>query len=46
MKKYFLYIAVAIIVVLYIALSIWCRMAVANSDLPDWLKLLILSGKR
>ena len=46
MKKYFFYIAVAIIVILYVALSIWYRMAVVNSDIPDWLKFLILSGKR
>lgn len=46
MKKYFLCIAVAIIVILYVALSIWCRMAVANSDLPYWIKFIILSGKR
>lgn len=46
MKKYFFCIAVAIIVILYVALSIRYRMAVVNSDIPDWLKLLILSGKR
>lgn len=46
MKKYFLYIAVAIIVILYVAFSIWYRVAVANSDLPDWIKFIILSGKR
>lgn len=46
MKKYFLYIVVTIIVILYVAFSIWYRVAVANSDLPDWIKFIILSGKR
>lgn len=42
MKKYFFYIAVAIIVILYIVFSIWYRMAVINSDIPDWIKFIIL----
>lgn len=42
MKKYFLYIAVAIIAILYIAFSIWYRMAVVDSNLPDWIKFIIL----
>lgn len=46
MKKYFLCIAVAIIVILYVVFSIWYRMAAVNSDLPDWIKFIILSGKR
>ena len=46
MKKYFFCIAVAIIVILYIVFSIWFKLTVINSDIPDWLKFLVLSGKR
>lgn len=46
MKKYFLYIVVAIIVILYVAFSIWFKLTVINSDIPDWIKFIILSGKR
>lgn len=44
---HFIYFMVVVTVVLIVViLNIKFKMTIINSDLPDWIKFVILSGKR